>query len=108
MIPALLLRLRRAWCAVAHDWTLHRGFWRCAVCQPEKHARREKSPPPDTKTLPLPFSDDAEDPLAKRAPLSPTIEEMSGSVDPAMMDWDKPLGEQPDGAFAADKLQENN
>ena len=51
----MLTRLRRAWCALRHDWTLHRGFWRCALCQPERHGRREKPVRDDPGTLPLPF-----------------------------------------------------
>lgn len=75
----ILTRLRRAWCGLTHKWTLHRGFWRCAVCQPEHRTKRMvvNEPPAATEQT-------------VEVPLSPSIAEMSGSVDPRAMDWTYP------------------
>jgi len=51
---AIRLRLRRAWCALAHEWTQHRGFWRCAACQPETRRSKPK-PAADPRQAPLPI-----------------------------------------------------
>lgn len=36
----ILTRLQRAWCGLTHQWTQHRGFHRCPLCQPEHRRRR--------------------------------------------------------------------
>jgi hypothetical protein len=98
-------------CAIFHDWSYHRGFQRCAICQPEIHKRRlnvlGQDITPETVTAPR-------DPTLAWA--HEDLEGVTHYVDGPM--WyvgerlvrvggiGEPLGPQPDGTFVVDKLQE--